>query len=157
VKKSAHSSTAAASATDGPRVIKKYPNRRLYDTQSSSYVTLAEVRDLVMKHERFAVVDAKTGEDVTRAMLLQIILEAETGAGPMFSEAALANMIRMHGMAAQGPMGQLIESNLQSMLSMHDKMQTLSPLNTMARMSQQLQSQSEQWMAAWTSARPDRK
>jgi polyhydroxyalkanoate synthesis repressor PhaR len=140
----------------GPRVIKKYPNRRLYDTQSSSYVTLAEVRSLVMKHEAFQVVDAKTGEDVTRAMLLQIILEAETGAGPMFSEAALANMIRMHGMAAQGPMGALIESNLQSMLSMQDKLQSMNPLSAMTRMSQQLQSQSEQWMAAFTGSKSEK-
>ena len=62
-----------------PRVIKKYPNRRLYDTDTSSYITLAEVKRLVMDNESFVVRDVKTGEDLTRSILLQIILEAEAG------------------------------------------------------------------------------
>ena len=64
------------------RVIKKYPNRRLYDTHTSSYITLAEIKQLVMDHKAFAVVDAKTSEDLTRSILLQIILEEEAGGSP---------------------------------------------------------------------------
>src|SRR5438552_17134701 len=79
------------------RVIKKYPNRRLYDTDTSTYITLAEVKQLVMENEPFIVRDAKTNEDLTRSILLQIILEEEAGGQPMFSEAALANLIRIYG------------------------------------------------------------
>ncbi|HRO64582.1 polyhydroxyalkanoate synthesis repressor PhaR, partial [Thermomonas sp.] len=84
----------APDAKPAQRVIKKYPNRRLYDTSTSTYVTLAEVRQLVMNGETVAVRDAKSGEDLTRSILLQIILEEEAGGAPMFSEAALANIIR---------------------------------------------------------------
>jgi polyhydroxyalkanoate synthesis repressor PhaR len=86
-------------------VIKKYPNRRLYDTDTSTYITLAEVKQLVMDSEPFVVRDAKTGEDLTRSILLQIILEEEAGGAPMFTEAVLANIIRFYGHAMQGFMG----------------------------------------------------
>ena len=76
------------------RVIKKYPNRRLYDTHTSSYITLAEIKQLVMDHKAFAVVDAKTSEDLTRSILLQIILEEEAGGSPMFTAPVLANISR---------------------------------------------------------------
>ena len=76
------------------RVIKKYPNRRLYDTDTSAYITLAEVKRLVMKSEPFRVLDVKTSDDLTRSILLQIILEEESGGAPMFTEAILANIIR---------------------------------------------------------------
>ncbi len=66
------------------RLIKKYPNRRLYDTRTSSYITLVDVRDLVLEHEEFQVVDAKTGDDLTRSILLQIILEEESAGIPLF-------------------------------------------------------------------------
>ena len=70
------------------RLIKKYPNRRLYDTQTSSYITLADVKQLVLDSEEFTVVDAKTEEDLTRSILLQIILEEEANGSPMFSAGA---------------------------------------------------------------------
>jgi hypothetical protein len=73
------------------RVIKKYPNRRLYDTDTSSYITLAEIKQLVMENEPCVVRDAKTGEDLTRSILLQIILEEEANGTPMFTAAVLAN------------------------------------------------------------------
>lgn len=95
------------------RVIKKYPNRRLYDTDTSSYITLTEVKQLVMDSESITVVDAKTGEDLTRSILLQIILEEEAGGEPMFSETMLANIIRFYGHAMQGYMGSYIEKNVQ--------------------------------------------
>ena len=83
-------STSAAHKTT-QRVIKKYPNRRLYDTDTSTYITLSEVRQLVIDNQNVVVRDAKTGEDLTRSILLQIILEEEAGGAPMFSEAVLAN------------------------------------------------------------------
>jgi polyhydroxyalkanoate synthesis repressor PhaR len=104
------------------RIIKKYPNRRLYDTETSAYITLAEVRRLVMSSTAFVVRDAKTNEDLTRSILLQIILEEETGGAPMFTEAALANIIRFYGDAMQGFMGSYLEQNVQSFMDLQVKM-----------------------------------
>jgi polyhydroxyalkanoate synthesis repressor PhaR len=95
-----------------PRIIKKYPNRRLYDTETSAYITLAEVKDLVLQYKEFRVQDAKTGEDLTRAILLQIILEEESGGVPMFSTDMLANIIRYYGHAMQGLMGSYLERSI---------------------------------------------
>ena len=86
----------------GPRVLKKYPNRRLYDTRTSSYITLAEVKQMVLDAEPFEVRDAKSGEDLTRSILLQIILDEETGGVPMFTTQMLAQLIRFYGHAMQG-------------------------------------------------------
>ena len=108
--------------TGKSRVIKKYPNRRLYDTETSAYITLAEVRQLVMDSADFVVRDAKTSEDLTRAILLQIILEEEAGGAPMFTEAVLANIIRFYGNAMQGFMGAYLEKNVQSFMDLQVKM-----------------------------------
>lgn len=97
-----------------PRSIKKYPNRRLYDTDTSTYITLAEVREFVMAHQSVVVRDAKTGEDLTRSILLQIILEEEAGGAPIFTELVLANIIRFYGHAMQGFMGAYLEKNVQA-------------------------------------------
>ena len=105
-----------------PRLIKKYPNRRLYDTRTSSYITLADVKQFVMEHDDFAVVDAKTGEDLTRSILLQIILEAEAGGAPMFSSVALAQIIRYYGHAMQGMMGSYLEKNIQAFIDIQNKL-----------------------------------
>ncbi|KNZ31702.1 MAG: polyhydroxyalkanoate synthesis repressor PhaR [Methylibium sp. NZG] len=98
----------------GVRVLKKYPNRRLYDTQTSSYITLADVKQMVLTAQTFVVRDAKTAEDLTRSILLQIILEEETGGVPMFSSQMLAQIIRFYGHAMQGMMGSYLEKNLQT-------------------------------------------
>lgn len=103
-----------APAPAGQRVLKKYPNRRLYDTETSSYITLADVKRMVLAAQDFVVRDAKTGEDLTRSILLQIILEEETGGVPMFSAPALAQIIRFYGNAMQGMMGSYLEKNLQA-------------------------------------------
>ena len=103
----------AASAIGGPRVLKKYPNRRLYDTRLSSYITLADVKAMVLTGELFEVRDAKTGDDLTRSILLQIILEEETGGVPIFSAPMLAQLIRFYGHSMQGMMGSYLERNLQ--------------------------------------------
>lgn len=113
------------------RVIKKYPNRRLYDTDTSAYITLSEVKQLVMANEKLVVRDAKTGEDITRSILLQIILEEETGGAPMFTEAVLANIIRFYGHTMQGFMGSYLEKNVQVFTDMQAKLaeqsQTVTP------------------------------
>ena len=95
-----------------PRIIKKYPNRRLYDTETSTYITLAEVKELVLGYKEFQVQDAKSGEDLTRSILLQIILEEESGGVPMFTQDMLANIIRYYGHAMQGLMGSYLERSI---------------------------------------------
>jgi polyhydroxyalkanoate synthesis repressor PhaR len=114
--------TMATSKKGTERLIKKYPNRRLYDTQTSTYITLADVKQLVMETEEFRVVDAKSGEDLTRSILLQIILEEETGGVPMFSGAMLAQIIRFYGNAMQGMMGTYLEKNIQAFVDIQSKL-----------------------------------
>ena len=111
-----------AARPNGVRVIKKYPNRRLYDTDTSSYITLAEVKALVMRGDPFVVRDAKTNDDLTRSILLQIILEEETAGVPLFSESMLANIIRFYGHSMQGFMGSYLEKNLQQFMELQQKM-----------------------------------
>ena len=94
------------------RVLKKYPNRRLYDTQTSSYITLADVKQMVLAGDAFEVRDAKTSEDLTRSILLQIILEEESGGVPMFTAQTLSQIIRFYGHAMQGVMGSMLEQNM---------------------------------------------
>ena len=106
----------------GVRVLKKYPNRRLYDTRTSSYITLADVKSMVLAAERFEVRDAKTGEDLTRSILLQIILEEESGGVPIFSAQMLAQIIRFYGHAMQGMMGSYLEKNLQTFTDIQGKL-----------------------------------
>lgn len=114
---------AQGSSPDAVRVIKKYPNRRLYDTDTSSYITLAEVKSLVMDNERFVVRDAKTNEDLTRSILLQIILEEESAGDPMFSSDSLSQIIRFYGNAMQGMMGSYLEKNIQTFMQIQQKLQ----------------------------------
>ena len=166
----------------GPRTIKKYPNRRLYDTDSSSYITLADVKHLVMTRSAFVVKDAKTQEDLTRSILLQIILEEEAGGAPMFTEDLLSNIIRFYGHAMQGLMGNYLEKNIQTFMELQAKlseqskglnpelwaqlMQSQSPLmqgvmgsyveqskSLFSQMQEQLQKQSEQMLATFVPKR----
>ena len=116
------STKSATSAQPALRVIKKYPNRRLYDTETSTYITLAEVKELVMARESFVVRDAKTGDDLTRSILLQIILEEEAGGAPMFTEELLANIIRFYGHTMQGFMGSYLERNIQAFVEMQARL-----------------------------------
>jgi len=104
------------------RMIKKYPNRRLYDTETSTYITLADVKQLVLAHEDFQVVDAKSQEDLTRQILLQIILDEEAGGVPMFTSPMLSHMIRFYGHAMQGMMGTYLEKNIQAFIDIQEKM-----------------------------------
>jgi polyhydroxyalkanoate synthesis repressor PhaR len=148
--------TAAPNETAG-RIIKKYPNRRLYDTSSSSYVALTDIKDLVMQHLPFVVVDAKTGEDLTRSLLLQIILEEEAEGAPILTERVLANIIRFYGHTLQGYMGAYIEKNVQSFIDVQMQLTEQSVPHAMStwmelqeklqeQMKTNLQQQTEQMM-----------
>jgi polyhydroxyalkanoate synthesis repressor PhaR len=95
-----------------PRIIKKYPNRRLYDTEISSYVTLEDVRQLIIDGESFEVREAKTGKDLTRAVLLQIIAEHEDIGQPIFSTQLLTQVIRFYGDSLQGYIGGYLERSV---------------------------------------------
>jgi polyhydroxyalkanoate synthesis repressor PhaR len=114
--------TAAEPAGSGTRVLKKYPNRRLYDTHASSYITLVDVKKMVLGGQDFIVRDAKTGDDLTRSILLQIILEEETGGVPMFSAPMLAQIIRFYGHAMQGMMGSYLEKNIQTFTDIQSRL-----------------------------------
>ncbi len=105
------------------RLIKKYPNRRLYDTQSSSYITLADVKELVIKQDQFQIIDAKTNEDLTRSILLQIILEEENAGTPLFTHDALTQLIRFYGGAMQGMVGNYLEKNIHAFIEIQRNIQ----------------------------------
>ena len=105
------------------RLIKKYPNRRLYDTQSSSYITLADVKELVIKQDQFQIIDAKTNEDLTRSILLQIILEEENAGTPMFTHDVLTQLIRFYGGAMQGIVGNYLEKNIHAFIEIQRNIQ----------------------------------
>lgn len=135
-------------------LIKKYPNRRLYDTQASAYVTLAEIKQLVIRHQPIKVVDAKTGDDLTRSILLQIILEEEAAGAPMFSEAVLAQLIRFYGQTVQGMMGPWLEQQLKWLTDWQSRgaspeawAQFMPP--GMGAMQEQMQKNTEQMLDAW--------
>jgi polyhydroxyalkanoate synthesis repressor PhaR len=98
------------------RVIKKYPNRRLYDTEISSYITIEDVRQLIVDGEGFEVRDAKTGDDLTRQVLLQIITEHEQDGQPMLSTQLLSQLIRFYGDSMQGFMGSYLDRSMQTFL-----------------------------------------
>ncbi|MGZ8230866.1 MAG: polyhydroxyalkanoate synthesis repressor PhaR [Burkholderiales bacterium] len=106
-----------------PRIIKKYPNRRLYDTETSSYITLQDVKKLVLDQIDFRVEDAKTKDDLTRSILLQIILDEETAGAPMFSSDMLSQIIRFYGHAMQGMMGTYLEKNVQTFMEIQKRLQ----------------------------------
>ena len=112
------------------RLIKKYPNRRLYDTRTSSYVTLADIKELVINHEEFVVTDTKSSKDLTRSILLQIILEEEAGTLPIFTESMLSQIIRIYGNSMQSMMGNYLEKNLQLFTETQNKLKEYSKNNT---------------------------
>ena len=97
---------------DNERIIKKYPNRRLYDTAISNYVTLGDIRSLVKDSVKFRVIDAKTDEDITRNILLQIVLEEEDKGSPIFSTEVLEQVIRIYGDAMQDFMSSYLKESL---------------------------------------------
>ncbi|MGF1642657.1 MAG: polyhydroxyalkanoate synthesis repressor PhaR, partial [Thiotrichales bacterium] len=97
----------------GERLIKKYPNRRLYDTVQSKYITLSEVRDLVMRGVSFKVLDSQTETDLTRTILLQIIMDQEAGGQPLFTADMLSRFIRVYGDATQSMFSAFLDQGMQ--------------------------------------------
>ena len=131
------------------RIIKKYPNRRLYDTDTSSYITLTEIKQLVMDSEAFVVRDAKTGDDLTRSILLQIILEEEAHGSPMFTAPVLSNIIRFYGHTLQGFMGGYLEKNMQALMDMQSPVvKGVIGTNMFTQMQEQMQKQTEQFLGS---------
>nr|pir hypothetical protein 4 - Chromatium vinosum [Allochromatium vinosum] len=122
------------------RIIKKYPNRRLYDTEVSRYITLADVRDLVMSGQPFRVLDSANDSDITRSILLQIMLEEEeTGGQPLFSANMLAQIIRFYGGTLQGTFARYLESSLDLFAKQQQevtKALTDNPFGTVTRLTQ---------------------
>lgn len=104
---------AADQAKGGPRVIRKYPNRRLYDTVESRYVTLADVRRLVVERVDFVVLDRKTQQDITRSILLQVIAEQEGAGESLMSRDFLSQVIRSYGSGLQEFVGRYLDESIQ--------------------------------------------
>jgi polyhydroxyalkanoate synthesis repressor PhaR len=105
-------SAAADAARKGPRVIRKYPNRRLYDTIESRYVTLADIRRLVLERIDFVVMDRKSQQDITRSILLQVIAEQEGGGEPVMSRDFLSQVIRSYGSGLQEFVGRYLDESI---------------------------------------------
>jgi polyhydroxyalkanoate synthesis repressor PhaR len=122
-----------------PRLIKKYPNRRLYDTELSRYITLVDIRDLVLRGVDFHVVDTNTNEDITRQILMQIIMDEESGGRPLFSASMLAQIIRFYGGTVQGLFARFLEESMALFARNQDQMrQTMGadPLEAMGKLAQ---------------------
>lgn len=100
-----------------PRVIKKYPNRRLYDTVESRYITLADIRRLVVERVDFVVIDKKSQQDITHAILLQVISDQENQAAPMLSRDFLSQVIRSHGENAHGVLASYLEQSMRMFMA----------------------------------------
>jgi polyhydroxyalkanoate synthesis repressor PhaR len=121
------------------RIIKKYPNRRLYDTEVSRYVTLADVRALVMQGVGFRVLDTNNDDDITRAILLQIMLEEESGGEPLFTAPMLAQIIRFYGGTLQGMLSRYMEKSLDFFVKQQNQLRETwgeNPFDAMTRLAQ---------------------
>lgn len=131
-------------AAPDKRVIKKYPNRRLYDTVESRYITLEDVRKLVLEGVSFCVIDKKSEEDITRNILLQIIIEREEAGEPLFSTDALTQLIGYYGDSVQGLAGDFLQRSLalfaeqqQAFREGLNEAVKNHPLNTLSELTQQ--------------------
>ena len=115
-----------------PRVIKKYPNRRLYDTVESRYITLADVRRLVVERIDFVVVDKKNSADITRSILLQVIAEQEHLAEPILSQEFMVSVIRSYGTTLQGQVSPHLEQSLKQLMGQQPTPQLRERVKTVA-------------------------
>ena len=104
------------------RTIKKYPNRRLYDTEESRYITLSDVRKLVLEKVDFVVIDKKSGQDITRNILLQVISEQEQSGDPIMSRDFLSHVIRSYGGAMQGFVGSYLDQSIKLFMNQQQQM-----------------------------------
>lgn len=122
------------------RLIKKYPNRRLYDTEESKYITLSQLRQLIIQGAAIKVIDSTTEEDITRNILLQIILESESGGEPLFTANMLAQIIRFYGGTLQGIFGRYLEQSLGFFTQQQEQFKNSigeDPFSAMTQMAQQ--------------------
>ena len=127
------------------RIIKKYPNRRLYDTELSRYITLHDIRDLVMQGVEFQVVDTNSGDDLTRSILLQIMLEEESGGAPLFSANMLAQIIRFYGGTVQGMFARYLEESLSLFARQQDQFAIPTDSDPMRAMTELAQRNMQMW------------
>ena len=135
------------------RTIKKYPNRRLYDTSQSSYVTLEDVKGLVLAGEEFQVVESRSKEDITRSVLLQIISEQEAQDGtPLFTNQVLQQLIRFYGDSLQGLMGEYLEKSVAMFMDQQEtlrkQVQTVMDANPFSVMSKIAEQNLSMWQAS---------
>jgi polyhydroxyalkanoate synthesis repressor PhaR len=128
-----------------PRTIKKYPNRRLYDTELSRYITFSDIRDLVMKGVEFRIVDSSSHEDLTRATLLQIMLEEESGGEPLFTANMLAQIIRFYGGTVQGLFTRYLEESLSMFEQQQQELREAMNGNPMELMTEMAQRNMDLW------------
>lgn len=105
------------------RIIKKYPNRRLYDTEESKYITLEDIKKLVIENKEFIVKDVKSEEDLTRMILLQIIIEQEDDGEPLFTTQSLSHIIRFYGDSAQSVAGDYLQKSIDLFVSQQKQLQ----------------------------------
>jgi len=134
------------------RIIKKYPNRRLYDTSQSSYVTLDDVKDLVLQGEEFQVIESRSKEDITRSVLLQIISEQEAQDGvPLFTNQVLQQLIRFYGDSLQGLMGEYLEKSVAMFMEQQEtlrkQVQTVMDANPFSVMSKIAEQNLSMWQS----------
>lgn len=128
------------------RIIKKYPNRRLYDTEKSAYIKLAEVHQLIREGKDFKVVDANSGEDITRSILIQIIIEQESGDKPVFTTDMLFKFIRAYEESSHGLFGEFLEKNLQFFAEQQKQALGMMDMTSVPRM---MQDMAERNLALW--------
>jgi polyhydroxyalkanoate synthesis repressor PhaR len=105
-----------------PIIIKKYANRRLYNTDTSSYITLETLAEMVRKNREFQVIDAKTGEDLTHTVLSQIILEGESGDDPMLPTGFLRQIISLYGDSVQKMVPGYLEASMDAFRGQHQQL-----------------------------------
>ena len=132
------------------RVIKKYPNRRLYDTERSKYITLEDIKKLVLENKEFIVRDVKTEEDLTRIILLQIIIEQEDDGEPLFSAQALSHIIRFYGDSVQSVAGDYLQKSIDLFASQQKQLQeqlklAVSGNNPITAMAEMTEKNLEMW------------
>ena len=132
-----------------PRIIKKYPNRRLYDTVESRYITLADTKRLVMDKTEFAVIDKKTGEDITHSILMQVIAEQEHVGDPLMSQDFLSQIIRAYGGSMQGLVGDYLEQSLKLFTAqqsqLRDRVRSMVGMDPMTAMTTLAQENFQRW------------
>ncbi|MEJ2610913.1 MAG: polyhydroxyalkanoate synthesis repressor PhaR [Candidatus Thiodiazotropha sp.] len=127
------------------RIIKKYPNRRLYDTEQSKYITLAQLRKLIIGGELIRVIDSTTDEEITRNILLQIILETESSGKPLFTADMLSQIIRFYGGALQGIFGNYLEQSLGVFSAQQEQLRNSLGDDLTSRMTSLAQSNMDVW------------